>query len=497
MATADDETTVEPYHIDILQMELDGKLQHWLDPYTVNSDRVDEIRKKNRAKWLADLKAGKVEPKYRCMTGTPQERLIAELEDTLALLKSADWDESKHPRAGAAHEPGHSGGEFASVGGGGGEKEPAERLDPEVVDVGGDKWNRTTAVRLEREYQAVKAKLTTLADNSVAHSKELLGGNTGPVGPKTWGELSQDGKDEATKKYTDEKYKVYFEQEKEKWLGSGMALDDAKINIAYRYNEDLKSQTHWMTDAINDYQMQRALDGKPKLPFTPKQLMALIKLKYASDKKGTGKLSLDVDPGHFPKGEVENLSKFVGLRFDLEAQELLLSPPPYVYGASMRMAGESWKDLTDNQKFAWTDANTLIVLREVTGALPDVPFGMTVKEMPTKYDPLQSGGDTDDYKRTHTLARYMSIERAREVLKERGLPVPSRKVMSLSDQVLWDQWKSSSTTDDGKLLQVATAKELGGRLNEYTAEGIQTFKVMTYADKEYKDIGGFKGIKAY
>lgn len=43
--------------IDLLQMELEQKLPHWLDPQQKNPERFDEIRARNRAKWLAEQKA--------------------------------------------------------------------------------------------------------------------------------------------------------------------------------------------------------------------------------------------------------------------------------------------------------------------------------------------------------------------------------------------------------------------------------------------------------
>ena len=47
---------VEPYEIDILQMELDGKLQHWLDPHQRDPAHIEDIRNRNRAKWVEEQK---------------------------------------------------------------------------------------------------------------------------------------------------------------------------------------------------------------------------------------------------------------------------------------------------------------------------------------------------------------------------------------------------------------------------------------------------------
>jgi hypothetical protein len=49
--------------IDILKMELDRKLPHWLSPEARKSG-IQEIRKRNRARWLAERKdAATIKPK--------------------------------------------------------------------------------------------------------------------------------------------------------------------------------------------------------------------------------------------------------------------------------------------------------------------------------------------------------------------------------------------------------------------------------------------------
>jgi hypothetical protein len=118
-----------------------------------------------------------------------------------------------------------------------------------------------------------------------------------------------------------------------------------------------------------------------------------------------------------------------------------------------------------------------------------------VKALPDKFDPLNETSGTD-YKRTQKLARYLSIHRAVEIAKERGIKVEGefdvhtddvRKV----DRKLWEAWKGSSTSPDGMLLQVATAEELGGRLS------IPIEDVKNEASNRYADIGGYAGVKAY
>jgi hypothetical protein len=65
------------------------------------------------------------------------------------------------------------------------------------------------------------------------------------------------------------------------------------------------------------------------------------------------------------------------------------------------------------------------------------------------------------------------------------------------DSKLWGAWKDSSIADDGKLLQLATSDELGGRMNLRTATDLDPGGIKARANKNYEDIGGYAGIKAY
>jgi hypothetical protein len=64
------------------------------------------------------------------------------------------------------------------------------------------------------------------------------------------------------------------------------------------------------------------------------------------------------------------------------------------------------------------------------------------------------------------------------------------------DAGLWRSWKDSSTTENGKLLQVATASELGGRLR-LTHFGETREEIVARANEKFDHVGGFEGIKAY
>ena len=91
-----------------------------------------------------------------------------------ALISEKEWDELEHPRdEDGKFTFGGGGDESTGEGYGGGLVMPeppaaapaavtAADLHPDVIEVGGDEWNRQTAVRLETEYQSAKGELDAI-----------------------------------------------------------------------------------------------------------------------------------------------------------------------------------------------------------------------------------------------------------------------------------------------------------------------------------------------
>jgi len=76
-----------------------------------------------------------------------------------------------------------------------------------------------------------------------------------------------------------------------------------------------------------------------------------------------------------------------------------------------------------------------------------------------------------DYKMTGRLGRALTIARAEQIAKERGIEdFGGVSSMESLGNTLWEGWKGSSTNSHGKLLQVASADELGGNLQPWLAE---------------------------
>jgi len=476
---------------------------------------------------------------------------IAEQEHALAAFRKKDWDEAKHPR-----EPSGTpeGGRFAGGGAaeGGESKEPGApksvKLDPEVINVGGDEYNRETAARLESEYQRAKPAIEKLANDAVGAETERPQDTEDedeeeePYIPEEWDMLSASAQSEAEEKYVEWAKSDAISSESDYYY-SEYAPHDAREQIAEQFNDG--SEREWAEDALEEARHPEDEGGplEPKLPdfpFTQAQILAALTInfegnpggslhdpefewndEYLDELKAPSKEQLrlpgiEAEEGHklLTDDMREQIEKVIAKAFDKEGDDKAgnMDVPEWVEENAKESLSESWSSMDDSDKFEWVQAHTNIVEDESTGVPEKQSPVATVEEvdaLPDKYDPLNSTSGTD-YQRTQRLARYLSVERAMEVIKQRGLaetlppkgepePIPDsqlRRDVTALDNKLWSAWKSSSTTNNGMLLQLATAAELGGRLNtEHFPEKPEAIREM--ANRHYENVGGWEGIKAY
>jgi hypothetical protein len=408
---------------------------------------------------------------------------------------------------------------------------PAETLDPKVVEVGGDEWNKATARRLEKEYQQVKPKLAEIVDKAVGKDIEEPREDDEeepddePYIPESWDELSSDVQSQAGDEYVKNETDSYYDSEKEHWYSSGGALDEAKGYLADGHSRD------WLKDELEEYRDQRDEDGKADIPYSDATLLKAISLSYDSNGEGNGDLTIDFDdselqePTNLPPPEQgtlpgiepakpeaqlteemrDDLTKLIEKAFDKKADAISgeMDPPDYLQDNAKEFAGENWDHgLSDKQKFEWIKDNTdLIEQPTESNTSPDSASAgyWHIDALPKRYDPLNDTSG-EDYKRTQALARYLSIERAKQVLLDRGLVTDGanlRQNIISADNELWSGWKASSTSIEGKMIQLATADELNGRLR--VAQIGDRAEIEKYANDNYRyqKIGGYAGVKAY
>jgi hypothetical protein len=441
----------------------------------------------------------------------------AQVEQTLARLARA---------GGGGHdvsdEPRDESGKWTEGGGGdGGAEKPAAEpaLDPNVISVGGDEWNKATAQRLEREYQTAKPTLDKMAADAVGHA--IGGGEVDeddqPFVPEEWDQMSEPDQEAAFEAYKEQSLSNYIDNEKQNWYESGQALDEAKSIVVNDFNEN--KETDWAADAIDGFLDK--FDGR--IPYTRDQLMAAISMTYQDGYDGGGNFEVEFDdkklqePSNLPPPEQgtlpgiepqkpeeqlteemrDGLSKAIEKAFDKTADSKSgdLEAPDYFEDSATEMMESDWNDgMSDESKFEWTKSNTELINEETP-----VEQGVVVA-LPKTFDPLNKTSG-EDYKRTQALARQLSTERAadliaKNVFKREVTPALLNAVKSM-DGRLWSDWKGSSTSNGGKLLQVAIADELGGRLNAKTSTDIGRDEAIKNADKQFATVGGYEGVKEY
>jgi hypothetical protein len=418
------------------------------------------------------------------------------------------------------------------------------KLDPKVVQVGGDAWNKATARRLEREYQSAKPALDKLATDAVGKETsepqdvESEDEDEAPYVPESWDELSNDQQEQGFEAYKDQNLQSYIDNEQQNYYDSGDALDDAKSELAHTtMHGPGADHDEWLIEAIDAY---RESDDAPRIPYSTQDLVDAISLDYQNGNQGSGDFSVDFDdsklqkPSNLPPPEQQTLpgiepvkpeeqlteamrdgiSKAIEKAFDEKADEKAgdMQAPDYLNESATEMVESDWQhNMSDDSKFEWIKNNTDLIEGETPSKpSPDAPETMQVEALPKQFDPLNLTSG-EDYKRTQALARHLSVERAAQVLTARDLdeqfdakgnivkisPSVLRDRLSKVDAQLWSAWKASSTSEDGKLLQVATAEELGGRLNAKTAALIDPDEAKARANTRFEGIGGYKGIKAY
>ena len=379
-----------------------------------------------------------------------------------------------------------------------------EGLDPVVTAVGGDDWNQNTAIRLEIQYQAARPKLERLT--------ELLAEKPAPertaetdnwdddVPPQEWSEMSPENQDAAAETYVAQNQESAYESEVESWSDNGDDLDEAKAIVAQSPGKD-----EWLLAAIEE----AVGSYEEPFPFVPYQLSNVAKLTYDNGNNGQGDFTVEFDtdklnavlggpPQQLTESMRETLERTVEKSFERLAQEMVnkgqIDPPAYLHEQASDYLTENWAGMSDSEKFAWVEANTTMI-EQASGSLEGVATGL-----PKKFDPLNETSGMD-YKKTQAIASKVSLQRAKEVMVERGLPAPDHDTLRRADNRLWSAWKGSSTSFEGRLLQIAVAEELDGRLNPNTGHGglvkLDPAHAREYAEQEFSAIGGYDGVKAY
>ena len=152
--------------------------------------------------------------------------------------------------------------------------------------------------------------------------------------------------------------------------------------------------------------------------------------------------------------------------------------------------------VTETSGGQWSKNTAIRLEMQYQAARPKLEALTPEGGLPKQFDPLKQTSDAS-FEDTQSLAHYLSVQRADQIIKERGITEPTNAALASAHTKLWTAWSDSSSTTDGQLLQVAVAEELGGRLRTGRNSPIDTDMLKSYADKQYKNLGGYEGVKGY
>jgi hypothetical protein len=510
---------------------------------------AEQIRFSDKLEWIDHngrmlLRKVRIEPKTGQITiftnaieaNFPKDstaRALGVLATAIRTLGNGQWDEEEHPR--------DEDGKFTFSGGGGADAAPKPQepeLDPDVVDVEGDEWNRQTAIRLEKEYQNVKAELDALLHKNVGEEVDTVGevdedelNENAPYVPDHWEGLSSDQQEQVKEKYIADNKESWVDSEINNWMDSGQALDEAKQQVARELNDG--DETEWAADAIKDWMDGRAENGE-RVPYSSETILSAVQVSYQDGYGGAGKFEVEFDSdklsspiGYDPDQQLlpgieaihpssylsvemrDELGSALSDAFDERADDVKdkLEPPDYFSDSAEEALSEDWEYGVDDD-FKWNYAqNNTDIVNEAQQEYDEYfanngnSGGSTEIAIPDKFDPLQETGGTD-YKKTHALVTFMSQRRAVQVLRQRDL-IPDDAETEVNeymndvraiDKQLWSDWKESSAGSfGGQILQLASHEELGARYREMPTPRADLIK---QANTKYKAIGGYDGVKA-
>lgn len=437
-----------------------------------------------------------------------------------------EWNEADHPRG----QP-ENAGEFASNPSGGASAQPpappAKEPHPEVVNVGGDLWNKKTAGRLENEYVAAYPEIDKIVTKSVGETAPAAASeededesdDDAPYIPEDWDMVSDDDKEETKNKWKQDAFDDFYNSEVESWIDNGDQLKESVENVVNDFKDG--SERDWAHEAIQDYLDDNDGENGKAIPFTTEQLLSAINVESVDAGKYSDSKEVDAS---FDEDVLEKLAAAAGVKPDVLSEDVRkdlldavnkegnayaekvaykVDPPEYLKDGVDEQEEDYWDQIEDKQKFKhaeqylshkWEQA-----VSDHGASKDDDAEGDEITALPKKFDPMQSDEGSQNYKLTQQVARHVSVQRAADLIKQRGLSKLSAGnlfgTISHLDGKIWHAWKGSSTSPDAIALQVAVADELGGRLYEF--KDVSRQRGVDYANSNYASIGGYEGLKAY
>lgn len=377
--------------------------------------------------------------------------------------------------------------------------------DERVLDVGGDAWNKETAARLEKEYEAHRADINELAQKAVVDDVKI----EAPAG--SWEDMPSDLQQTAEEKFIEKNFSNELDHEIENWHESDGSLYDASHQLA--------KDNDWKAEQLAELIKDRDESSEPRIPYSPDDLLAAItiepgdeggkdpkidfddsKLQHPDNHMSPDQLSLPGIDAPKPEDSLteamrKDITTYLTEQFNSKADDMKsdMEAPEYLTDQAKESLGSMWDEWGDEEKYDWVKKNTDLVDEDGE----HVAAGVIV--WPGKFDPLNETTGAN-YSATQKMARYLQTELSAQTMFDRGIAKQAqadslKEDIKVTNGKLWQGWKDSSAGNEGKLIQVAAHEELGGRLNT-SSRGVDVQESIDYANRNYKAVGGYDGVKA-
>ena len=436
---------------------------------------------------------------------------------------------SKILKENTAHYPAGSpdgkGGQFAPKDAEGVVEEPSsdEDLHPSVVNVGGDAWNRETAVRLEKEYKQARPEIESVISAIIKENE-----GDGNKVPNKYNDLPSEVTIALEQSYTKEHYEEMKATVLSEWL------NNRATTTFFRGVEDVFDKFHSIVmkgDILSIvWNGVTVKDGQASLKMEESQwLIDAINEQFASplweayrpqsvkEWKDWARVltsSVDINPhganGHFFARNQSTEPKFVQFADALtkvtqrgKESYLAMHPtPPHLETAISIEGSLAFDVLTTEEKQQYLAAHEDLV--------KDIPgYYKERAQEPKTWDPIGRMADKDNEARLSYLHTGLVMSQAAktravdlisvrnpDLAKSLGSKATLTQWVGSAMSELWGDWLVSSTSTSGRILQYACAQEFGGRNHTGHWPDRDENNVKSLADMEFRTVGGFEGVKA-
>lgn len=353
----------------------------------------------------------------------PSKEFMEELAKSLAGMLTVKWEEEQHPR--------DEQGRFTDS--------PGQSMLPGLEDA-------------NKPGDNPKASLKDRAAYAIRRSEKLVsqgieeGATVNVV--SSWDDLDDDAKSEAENSWVKDHISEFEEPLVEEWRTN--VTDEKSLEV--KDDEEFAKNTfleYARDQGYNESSAVQAFNGFHS--GEPDINAEVLAWDNPDDHKGEDPEE-SFNENAFNSVWIEKCDEEIESRVQDEIDN---GPPDMVIEGAYEDAGNAFNSLDDEAKM------------DVAG----VDSEQEVKE-PTVYQPISDGRD---YEKTRTVVRYLQGKVMEEELKARGIEGADKVDVEDVAQNFWSDWKGSSTSQYGLLLQYATAQELGGLAQKWTPQQIQDY----------------------